>query len=206
VERKTLTYFDYADEAYAITITVKNGLELTLSSAVNVEVGDAILQGTRVALVESINGNNVILNYNLNWSLGTATVNKPFQVRIAFSPLDAENPSIVKHFPEATFFFKEASFVEILAGFSSNNAPEEQSLIFPPSNNNGDYGNGIYGTFPYGGLNLSGGRYAQRTYVPLEPSRANWITSSMELNEPFANISLMGLNYLYNIMSTKLIV
>lgn len=206
VERKTLTYFDYADESYPINITAKNNFVVTLTSVVNVEIGDAIQQGTRIALVESINGNDVTVNYILNWAIGAATINKPFTVRIAFSPLDAENPAVVKQFPEATYFFKEASFVNILAGFSSNNASEEQFTIYPPSNNNGDYGNGIYGTFPYGGLNITGGRYAQRTYVPLEPSRANWITGTLELTEPFANISFMGLDYLYNMMSTKLIV
>lgn len=205
VERKTLTYLDYADESYAITITAVNGYVLSVASAVNIAVGDAIKQGTRIAIVESIASLDITVNYALNFTAGAATVDKPFNVRISFVPLDADNPGVVKHFPECTYFFKEANFLEVLAGWSSNNAGEEQYELPVPSNVNGDFGNGIYGTGPYGGIGITGGRFPIRTYLPLEPSRANWFTSSLELNQPFANISFMGMEFLTNIMSTKLI-
>jgi len=206
VERKSFTYFDYADESYAINISAVNSNVITVNSVANVLVGDAIRQGTRVALVEEINGLDLTLNYVLSWTIAAATVDKPFVVRISYVPLDADNPSIVKHFPEATYFFKEANFQDILSGFSSNNASEEQFSLPQPTNASGDFGSGIYGASPYGGLNITAGRVAIRTYLPLEPSRANWVTASLELEEPFANISFMGMSYLLNPMQTKLIV
>ncbi len=206
VERKTLTYLDYADESYAITITAVNDDILTVASTTNIVVGDAIKQGTRITLVEEINGLDLTVNYALNYTVGAATVDKPYTVRCAFVPQDAENPAVVKHFPECTYFFKEAVWTEITAGWSSNNATEEQFPLPPPTNTSGNYGDGYYGTFPYGGLNVTSGRIPIRTYVPLEPSRANWITSSLELYEPFTNMSFMGMSYNYNPMSTKLVV
>lgn len=206
VERKSFTYLDYADESYAITITAVNGTVISVASTTNIEVGDAIKQGTRISTVVSIDSLDVTVNYELSYTVGAATVDKPFDVRIAYVPLDADNPSIVKHFPEATYFFKEANFIEILSGFSSNNAGEEQFALPQPSNANGDYGNGIYGTSPFGGLGVTGGRIAIRTYLPLEPSRANWVTASLEVNEPFVNISFLGMAYLYNPCTTKLVV
>ena len=206
VERKTLTFLDYADESYAITITAVNGDILSVASTTNIDIGDAIKQGTRITLVEDISGLDVTVNYALNYTVGAATVDKPYTVRCAYVPLDADNPSIVKHFPECTYFFKEGLWTEITAGWSSNNASEEQFVLPPPSNANGDYGTGTYGTQPFGGLNITGGRMPIRTYLPLEPSMANWVTSSLELYQPFTNMSFMGMSYEYTPMSTKLVV
>lgn len=206
VERKTFTFLDHADESYAITITNVDDKVLTMASVANIAVGDAIKQGTRIALVEEIDGLDVTVNYSLSFTNGAATVDKPFDVRLAFVPLDAENPSIVKHFPECTYFFKNGTFIDFLSGFSSNNASEEQFALPQPSNVNGDFGNGNFGAFPFGGLNITAGRVAIRTFLPLEPSVANWVTGSLELNEPFTNISFAGMSYLYEPWSTALVV
>ncbi|MBK7497366.1 MAG: hypothetical protein IPI28_18925 [Candidatus Omnitrophica bacterium] len=205
VERKSLTFLDYADESYAITITGVSGKVLTVASATNIAVGDAIKQGLRIALVESIDSLDITVNYELAFTAAAATVEKPFHVRCAFVPLDADNPAVVKHFPECSYFFKESFWTEILAGWSSNNANEEQYALVPPPNSTGNYGTEIYGTGVYGLGGTTGGRNVVRTYLPLEPSMANWVTSSLELNEPFTNISFMGMEYQYNPMSTKLV-
>lgn len=205
VERKSFTYLDYADESYPITITAVNGNVLSVASATNIEVGDAIRQGLRISVVEEINSLDITVNYTLNYTTGAATVDKPFNVRLAFVPSDADNPSVVKHFPECTYFFKEANFTDVLAGWSSNNAVEEQYSLPAPVGTNADYGTVTYGDGIFGGLGTVGGRFPIRTYVPLEPSRANWITSSLELEQPFANISFMGMAYGYSDGSTKLV-
>ena len=205
VERKTFTNLDYADEAYPLTITHVNGNYLTVTDVSNVALGDAVLQGQRVSIVQAINGLILTVNYALNYANGAATINKPFRVRIVFAPLDADNPSVVKQFSECTYFFKEANFLSILGGWSSNNAEEEQFELPAPENTNSGFGTGVFGGGFYGGLGVQGGRFPIRTYVPLEPSRANWIIPSLELEQPFANISLMGLDVLYNQGTTKLV-
>lgn len=205
VERKSFTYLDYADESYPITITAVNGYVLSVASAANIEVGDAIKQGNRIAIVESINSLDITMSLALNYATGAATVDKPINVRIAFVPSDADNPAVVKQFSECTYFFKEANFTSVLAGWSSNNAAEEQFSLPAPSVEGSGYGALPYGTGVYGGLGSTGGRFPIRTYLPLEPSRANWVTSSLELSQPFANISFMGMSYLYNQGTTKLV-
>lgn len=204
-ERKSFTFTDYADESYAVTIVSVSGYDVTLVSAADAEVGYALRQGNRIAIIEEINGNVLTLNYELNFTAGAATVDAPFNVRIAFVPLTGGSPAIVKQFVECTYLFKNSNFVDFIAGFSTNNSTEEQFEVPQPSNTSGNFGSGIFGSFPFGGLNITSGRVAIRTYVPLESSRGNWLITSLETEQPFTNMSFMGLNYKFNAMSTKLV-
>jgi hypothetical protein len=204
-ERKSFTFLDYADEAYPVTITNVSGREITLADASTAVVGYALKQGLRIVTIEEINGNVLTVNYELLFVNGAATIDKPFEVTLTFVPLTAKNPNIVKHFTECSYYFKEANFETIEAQWNSNNA-EAESVILPiPESNNGAFGTLTFGTFPFGGGNATDGRFTIRTYFPLSSSRANWVIPTIKTNEPFVNMSLMGMSYKFNPMSSKLV-
>ena len=204
VERKTLTRMDYADESYSVTITAKNEDVVTLNDSTNVEAGDALTQGDQIALVISKIGLDVLVDRVLPWELDYATIDKPFTVRATFCPAEMENPQLVKHFSECAYFFKEALWSQITAAWTSSYEANEYIVLSAPSSATG-FGDETFGEEVYGGVGSVAGRMTIRTYLPLNISRANWITSSLELTEPFANLSLMGMGYLYTPMSTKLV-
>lgn len=205
VERKTLTRFDYADESYDVTISSSSDYVVTLADASDAEVGYALTQDAFVAVITAIDGDDVTVDENLPWEAAAATVDKPFLVRATFCPSDMENPHLVKHVSECSYFFKEALWSSITALWSSNNESEEYVELDAPLSSSSSYGDEVYGTGIYGGIGVSSGRMTIRTYLPLNISRANWVISSLELEKPFTNLSLMGMAYLYNPMSTKLV-
>ncbi len=204
-ERKSFTFVDYADESYAVTITNVSGTLITLADASSAVVGYALKQGNRISTILEINGNVLTVNYELLYVNGAATVDAPFEVSITFVPLTAKNPNIVKHFTECSFYFKEANFETIEAEWSSNLAEVETDILPIPDIAGAAFGTLTFGTFPFGGGNATDGRFTIRTYFPLSSSRANWVIQTLRTNEPFVNMSLMGMSYKFNPMSSKLV-
>ncbi len=114
-------------------------------------------------------------------------------------PIDADNPGILKQFSEATFFFKNAAFRELDAGFATNIA--KVSEVVPIINNNTiGWGELPWGEFPWGGI--QGGPAALRTYVPQEKQMSNWMYLNISTEEAFTGFSLQGVSLVFNPMST----
>lgn len=200
IERKSYTNFDYADEQYNVTITVVgSSTSLTLASATNVEVGMTIVQNNRQAIIEAIVGNVLTVTSTDGFSAAAAIVYTPIPNKIQWSPIDAENPGILKQFSEVTFPFKNAAFREITASFSSNVSAGVTSVVIT-NRGNGGWGSFPWGDQPWGGA--VGGSNVLRTYVPREKQRCSWLTLSLETDEAFVGFSLQGISLMYQPMSS----
>jgi hypothetical protein len=201
IERKNYTNADYADEEYAVTISaVDSDTEITLSSVADVSVGMSIKQGDRVALIEEINGNDLVISETSGLIAGAAAVYVPIDNFIQWAPLDCENPGILKQFSEISLFFRNAAFREIDATFSTNIESSGETVMVANVSSSG-WGSSSWGMFPWG--SPLGGQNVLRTYVPREKQRASWLILSLRTQEAFTGFSLQGVSIVYNQMSSR---
>jgi hypothetical protein len=201
IERKNYTNADFADEQYAVTITaVDSTTEVTVSSATDIEVGMTLVQGDRQALIEEIDGNDLVITEVNGLIAGAATVYTPIENLLQWSPIDAENPGILKQFSELSLFFRNAAFSTIDAIFSSNISLAEETV---PIVNNSTVGWGSlpWGTFPWG--SPRGGQNTLRTYVPRNKQRGSWLIVKLRTEEAFTGFSLQGVSLIFNQMSSR---
>ncbi len=200
IERKVYTNRDFADKEYAVLITsVFSTTEVELFTAVNAEEGMTIDQGGRKAIILSIDGNTLTTTPVNGLQAGAATLYQPILNFLEWHPIDAENPGIMKQFSEATFFFKNAAFLEIDVGFATNVSQVEE--IVPIENNNAiGWGQEPWGQFPWGGE--PGGPAALRTYVPQEKQMSSWMFLNISTEEAFTGFSLQGVSLIFNPMSS----
>lgn len=201
IERKSYTNADFADEQYAVTISVVTSTtEITLASVTNVEVGMTIVQNDRQAVIEEINGTDLTITAVNGLTAAAAIVYKPIEDVMKWVPIDAENPGLLKQFSELTLFFKNAAFAQIDAVFSSNISIGRETVPIINNSTNG------FGRLPWGeGLwgGELGGQNALRTYVPSDKQRCNWLNLSLRTEQAFTGFSLQGISLRYNIMGSR---
>ncbi|NJO18791.1 MAG: hypothetical protein HC838_00205, partial [Spirulinaceae cyanobacterium RM2_2_10] len=202
IERKSYTNEDFADEQYPVSIvSVDSDTQVTLSDSSDVVVGMTLVQNMRNAFIEAVNGNILTITPTNGLVAGAATVYTPIKNRIAWAPVDCENPGILKQFSEVTLFFKNAAFREIDAQFASNISIGKQTVSIR------NIGLGGWGSFPWGNAPWGGvlaGQNVLRTYVPREKQRGSWLTMILETNEAFTGFSLQGVNLMFNPMSSRI--
>lgn len=200
IERKSYTNQDFADKEFEVLITaVNSSTEIELFTAALVEVGMTLLQNGRNAIVEAIDGAILTISVTNGLVPGAATVYEPILDLMEWHPIDADNPGITKQISESTFFFKNAAFREIDAGFATNISIVAEEV--PIVNNTGvGWGTLPWGKFPWGGT--LGGPAALRTYVPQEKQMCNWMYLSIQTEEAFTGFSLQGVSLIFEPMST----
>lgn len=205
IERKTYTANDYADEQYAIIInSIDSATQFTLADATAVSVGMTLVQGILKQLVVDVDqlANTVTVASTENFQPGAAIVYTPIQNRIQWTPIDVENPGILKQFSEVTFMFKAAAFQSIDATFATNVSTSGTTV---PIANNPAVGG--WGTFSWGGDAWGGAFGSQsvlRTYVPRDKQRGSWLDLSLRTEEAFTGFSLQGVSVVFNPMSTRI--
>jgi len=199
-ERKSLTLNDYADDEFSITINSNSGNQLTLASVANLVVGMTIQQGSQRGVVEAINGSVVTVDNSGPWSNAAATAFKPIDVKLRWSEEDAENPGVVKHWSEITFFFQQCRFKNMDFACSSNFEPGFQVTEIDSRAQAG------WGAFPWGRLPWGSGRggfQAIRTYFPREVAMSLWNNMELRLSQCFNSFALSGASVIYSFMSSR---
>src|SRR6185437_12714428 len=93
-ERKNWNSFDYADFQYTATVVSSSGLNVTLTSTANIQVGDSLYQidslGNLVgqSIITGVTSSTVITVTDLiPWIAGTATVYQPITVSFKYTPI-----------------------------------------------------------------------------------------------------------------------
>jgi hypothetical protein len=119
---------------------------------------------------------------------------------IQWAPIAADNVGQVKHFREVSFFFRDATFREIDATFTSNFSSNSETVTLSPVPR-GSWGLFPWGLDPWGGG--FGGAQAIRTYMPLDKQRAIWINLTLESAVAFSSVSLLGISMMYGEMSER---
>lgn len=200
-ERKNYTEFDFADNNYPITIVSFIDETIQVNDSSIAEVGWTINQDDRIAVILDIpDATHIVVNKDLNWSAGAATIYRPIEVALQFVPEHCGNPGIVKHFKECHAIFSAADFSSFDLGFSTDFYEAINSTTLIPKTSSG-WGNGPWGEFPWG----SGASQAQviRGYVPLNQRRGHWLNIAVNYSDALTNFALDGFTVWYQTMSQK---
>ncbi len=203
IERKSYTNADFADEQYEAEILSidTSTLTMTLADASLAVMGMTIKQGSRRAIIASVNGDDIVVNTTQGFVVGDAELYTPINNEIEWSPIDIENPGLLKQFSEITLFFKNAAFTEIDASFSTNISIDRE--VVPIENT--FFADG-WGLFPWGQQEWGGelgGQIPLRTYVPQNKQRGSWLILNLQTSEAFTGFSLQGVSIMYNVMSSR---
>jgi hypothetical protein len=204
-ERKTFTPNDYADEEYTVNLVSYTGNALVVDDVSNLTNDMTIQQSQTRSRILSIDAgtNTVYLEDEKTWSLAPITAYTPIDVRLEFTPIDAQNPGILKQFQEITLLFNDARFESIDVGFSTNFSkdPEYTEIVASVS---GGWGSSPWGSAPWGSGGTSG-LLALRTFVPTEKQRGLWLNLSLKNKEAFTAFGFQGVSLMMNPMSSRFI-
>jgi hypothetical protein len=201
IERKSFTNADFADEQYSLNIDVVNSAtSVSVDDATNVVAGMTLVQGSRQAYIEAVDGNDLTITETSGLVAGAATVYTPIDSLIEFQPIDCENPGILKQFSEITMFFRNAAFRAIDATFSTNISVSPETVEVENMSGTG-WGVISWGNFSWG--SPLGGQAPLRTYVPRNKQRGSWLILSLRTNEAFTGFELQGISVIFNTMSSR---
>jgi hypothetical protein len=193
-ERKTYTVEDYAEDEYSLTITAFSGLVVTVDSTSDAAVGQTLAQASglvysQAIVIEVIDGTNLRVDREVQWTLAAAKLYDAIDVEIEFAPIHGGQPGMVKHFTEVAIFFREARFRSIDLLVASNFSFAGSAIPLQPTIT-GAWGLAPWGTFPWGGGPPP--VQAIRTFIPMEQQRANWINMSIEHSEALTELAIAG--------------
>ena len=205
-ERKNWTVFDYADFEFPITVVSSIGSTLIVTNSVNAVVGSTVYQ---VDVLGGFVGQSIItavpdsthitVTETVAWVAGAATLYNPISVAVQYTPIGG-NFAWVKHFQDFEAFFREATFVNLTFGFSSDFLPTEETTVINPINSLG-FGQVPFGQEPFGGTGTI--PQVARTLVPRNLARCHWLTPSIVHNEALSNFALTGINFFYTYVSSR---
>jgi hypothetical protein len=207
-ERKTFTNADYVDQQYNITITNVNtsANTLTLTSSINVEIGDVIQQTIGSAQTSTqVTGNNLITGVVnvLNASEfvdGAAIDYRSIATSITFCPITCGFPEYVKKYTIWGFAFSNADFNSIQCTMASDFYPGGENVTLFPIGLGG-WGTQSWGTFPWGVSTIP----AQiiPTWATPNTGYAHWVVISLNLTQAFTALALDGITATFDIVSTR---
>lgn len=203
IERKSYTTADYADQEYAVTIvSVDSDTQITLSDASGVATGMTLGQGSRTSVITAVDTllDTIEVLTTTGFAAGNALVFEPIDNFIRWNPIAADNPGIMKHFSECTFFFRDARFNSIESTFETNLSASTE-IVPLGSFTNSPWGGFLWGLSPWGGS--FEGRTVLRTYIPREKQRCSWLSIGLRLQQAFSAFSLQGVSIVYNTMSSR---
>ncbi len=199
-ERKNYTRLDYADLEFTRDLSAFSNFTITLDSTTNLEEGWTVKQGSKEALIVSIDSATVLtLNRDLLWEVDEVTIYQPIRTQIEFVPNTGNNPSILKQAREATFFFDDAAFEQVTSYFYTSFQGTTEVPI--SSARRGAWGQFPWGTLPWGGT--VGGRQPLRTYIPAEQQWGMWLNVGLILEQAFQSFGLMGMSDVFQNMDTR---
>jgi hypothetical protein len=127
--------YELADDSFAVTITVGGTgvTEVTLASATNVLVGDALVQSTSFAIVISKAGNVLTLDRAQTWAAAAATSYRAISGIVQWSPRLGGDPSAQHRFIEVALLFRALYFAAAEIGLSSAHDPSWTTIALTGS-------------------------------------------------------------------------
>lgn len=201
-ERKNYNLTDFADEQYSINVVSVLGTTLTVNNTALLEEGYTLQQTLAQSRIVSVNGPTSITVESIeDWIVGPATAYRPVYQYFESNQFDGGNPGMLKHWADCSAVFRSTSFDRIDVGFNADTTNETKTVLLVSPPGTGGWGTFPWGTVPWGVSNSVKARL--RMAVPKMAQRSNWMSISMTLNEPFADISLAGLSLTFSQMSSR---
>lgn len=209
IERKSLTYSDYADYASTQTISAVNGQLVTISSSDTISIGSIIYQSATVfgtvAAVDPIGG-TVTMTLATAFSLASADVLAPIATAIEWIPVTLANPGMTKQVREVSLLFRSDFNGTAQVGFSTDVNPGASFESIRGGNVGGWGLSGWGGPFetvsgvPWGGSNR---RRPIRVAVPRNHQRSSLLTVSFSHAYGFSPWLLQGISLIGNEISER---
>jgi len=205
-ERKSFTELDYADQSYAVTITLIGTNTFTLTSVANVLVGDVIQQTNSGILystqVTDVNSTTHVITVTTtaNFVTGSAINYRSIPTAITFSPIHGGFAEYVKKWTSWQMMFSNANFNTLTVTMQSDWSvgAEIQTLVPIIS---GGWGTLPWGAFPWGVSTIA------PQLIPIWPTKntcySHWIILSLQLTQAFTSIGLDGVSATFDIISTR---
>jgi len=209
IERKSLTYADYADYASTETISAVNGTVVTITSTDTIEVGSIIYQsptlfGTVVA-VDTVAG-TATMALATAFNLDAADVLAPIATVVEPVPFAFANPGMSKQVSEVALLFRSDFNGSALVGFSSDINPgvETEPVAVGNVGTWGEFGWGGPGEtslgVPWGGANR---RRPIRVTVPRNHQRCSLLAVSFSHAYGFSPWVLQGISLIGSVVSDR---
>lgn len=195
VERKSLTYTDYADFSFTTALSAVSTTSLTVSSgADNIQVGDIMYQSATIfAVVTAVNRITSVVTVNLNagFTVAAVTVLSAISTAITWLPAAGEGPATVKQFQEATWIFRTDFSGTATASFST-----DLSLAVGTVTLTGRSA-ALWGFFVWSDSAIWGGvnsRRPSRVWVPRNKQIGSYINIGFAHRSAFSGWQLEGLS------------
>jgi hypothetical protein len=189
-EKKAGTKFDYADGLTAVTVVSYTGLDVTLSSASGLTVGQGLYQtDTRYGIITAINSNVVTLDRGGSWQPGTAYAMDYFTVEVVWNNWTGGNPGQLKRLKECAIFwrFSDGDYKMLLA---TNFDPTYLEHDITPVYSTAVWGGFAWGAQQWGGS--QGGEMANRGQFDYSKVRALWARVGVKVEIPWNQFALIG--------------
>ena len=216
VERKSLTYSDYADYQSTQTISAVSGTTITISGSDTIAVGSVIYQSANVfGTVVATNPVLGTVTTSLTTGLvaGSADILAPIACTMSWAPITFSNPGYSKQIREATLLFLSDFNGVGSVGFSSDVSPG----VIAESITGGAVGGwGLFAwggpsdTTPTGSLDLLGvawsgdpRRRPVRVSVTRDQQRCSILTISWNHAYAYSPWKLQGVSLIGNLVSER---
>lgn len=200
-ERKSFTNLDYADDDVLLQITGQSGLTVEVVSSAGAVVGWTLSDGTRSSIITAIpDGTHITVTDLFTWPFAAARAYAPIDCAVQWAPVHGGNPAMMKHFTDVIIKFRNATFDELVACFTSDVSGYDEDTDLLPNFS------GLWGYFSWGSPSW-GGRdvFLQgiRTMTPREKSRCRWLNFGISMSQALANFSVAGVTFNYMPMSLR---
>lgn len=207
-ERKAFTNEDFADQSYAINIDAVNTTlnQLTLTSSVNVQIGDVIQQTSGPTQnTTQVLGNDLLTGIvdvvdATDFVTGAAIDYRSIATQIQFAPIHGGYQEYVKKFSGWQFYFSNANFNTLLVRMSSDWYPQAESVEISPIQFGG------WGTLPWGTFNWGVSTIPQQmipTWATKNTGYAHWVIINLSLTQAFTSLALDGVSAIFDVVSTR---
>lgn len=209
VERKSLTYSDYADYSSTQTISDVTGTLVTISGSDTISVGSIIYQSATVfgtvASIDAIAG-TVTMTLATAFANASADVLAPINTVIRWVPFAFQNPGMSKQVHETSLLFKSDFNGSATVGFSSDVSPAIETETVSGGNVGGWGLFGWGGPFetalgvPWGGANR---RRPVRVMVPRNHQRASVLSVIFSHSYGYSPWILQGISLIGDATSER---
>lgn len=203
-ERKSLTFTDYIDEEKdGFSIISSSGRTVVMNTVAGLTRGDLLYESASVySVITEIDASttSVTVNDVRTWTPGSITVNKVIESVIEFTAEDGKNPGVMKHFQEASLFFRESNFVSgDLSFFTDLSGGYSNTVI------RGSFGSDFWGLFNWGEIPWGGASRPKpiRCFVTREKSRGSIISVKLTIANAYSKWSLNGIKIDYEWVSER---
>lgn len=204
-ERKTFTSFDFANEELTgYTITAASGLQVTVDTVANIELGDVLWESsTNYSIITAIDAflNILTVTDDNTWALGSASIIKAIDHQLEFTNITNDNPGVMKLYQEVAWLFREKGFSTATTSFYTDlSGGYEGTTIY------GNYGAGSWGAFPWDFIPWGGILRPKpiRVLVMREKSRGSLLSVRIEVRNAFAAWAINGLSVQFEYVSERM--